>query len=347
MTYPALKITSPPEPPAGSGWRDVGSPGWQYAWMHQLVQDGIWARLKGSQLAVLGVLLAHANTDGRAWPQPQKLERLAGQAERSVQMAVKALEEMGLIQRRPADDAVGRPYIQFIRCSGWAAGEHVMAAASAVPARPESPKRAQLVAPKAHAAAPQAQPSAPEAQRVAPRLYRKRTEEIEISSSSESPAPNGHGSQQAGLFDDDALISLLESRGFVRRRAAALLGQYEPERILQAVTHCDFLQAKGEIRKSYQGALTGFLARDFAPDARIAKEAQAQARRERDRQAAAASMPTVATGRPVTGDARTVVAREGRLRISQPSATQAQLREAARLSLGWSDERWQNAIKDL
>lgn len=352
MTYPALKISEPTRPP--SGWRDIGSPGWQYAWLGRLVEFGVWSRLTGGQMGVLVALLAHAGTEGECWPSVQRLAEQSGQKVRAVQYAIARFRDLRILDVLEADAASPRRRFVFLRWSEWALGDQVMASVSDVPARIQDSREGDLQvhvgASGVHVDAPQVHAGASGVHVDAPCIYRNGTEEIEISSSSESKAPIA----QAGLFDDDALISLLESRGFVRRRAQALIREYEPIRIRDAVTHCDFLQAKGEIRKSYQAAFTGFLQRDFSPDARIAKEADRARRSSQDRlraeQANSRSSPQ-APSRPVQDvNAKTLGLKLVGASIKHRGATKEEQREIVRRELmasGWTPEMWERAIAIL
>lgn len=373
MTQP-LKITDYHPPAAhsggGVGVREIGTPGWQLAWQRQLVRSGGWSRLTGGQMAVLIALIAHADQDGRCWPSVATLASLAGQKQRATQTALRRFQALRLLGIRQADDAIPRRHFQFFRWSEWALDDQVMASDGDAPAPPEVPPgsflpragsvsdgppatapdhrtpargfQAHAGAPQAHADAPQAHIRAPEAHAGAPPSIYGKGEEY--TSSSKALVPGAQ--RQAGLFDDDVVASLLCQKGFPPRRAASMVAQFGRDRIREAITHCDFLAAKGEIRKSYHGAMVRFLEQDFAVDSRIEREAHAERRREQARQQATASIATESpSGSPLTGDARDLVAKANGLLVTRRDASWPDCLAHARARLNWPDCRWEAALR--
>ena len=100
------------------------------------------------------------------------------------------------------------------------------------------------------------------------------------------PAQQRQAAESPSLYDAAAAAELLLSRNWPDRRdAERLVRQHGVERIREAITHADFLQARGEIQKTYRRVVVAFLRQGWQLDER----AQAQQRQaEKNRQAARA-----------------------------------------------------------
>lgn len=72
-----------------------------------LITSGRWAALGHAEMAVVGVLVAHANRQGCAWPSTETIAKEAGVARGNVTRAIARLIEAGLLERVKAGGGRG------------------------------------------------------------------------------------------------------------------------------------------------------------------------------------------------------------------------------------------------
>ncbi len=95
---------------------------------------------------------------------------------------------------------------------------------------------------------------------------------------------SGTSGTSGGLFDAAAAVELLMARDWGDRRdAEQLVSRHGVQRVRDAVSHADFLQVRGEIRKTYRGCVVAFLRDGWQVDERLRAEQRQQQQAKRAR----------------------------------------------------------------
>jgi hypothetical protein len=291
-------------------------------WQRHLMRSGFGATLRARELTVIGVLLSYANHQGEAWPSLATIGRDAGLCRRSVQYALDALVERGLVQC--LDAGGGRRSTTYaFQWTGWkqAAEPAAKGVRGARPCTPEvhvdapqgcmqmHPRGARGCTPEVHVDAPQGCMQMHPKIRIEGNHGRNDDDEGTREPAAAPPDP------RAGpdLFGQDVVVVLLRDLSNLpagidgwagneaQRDARTLIERFGPGLVRQALEHNLARVKRGRFnaaRHSFRGAVVRYCeaaqrGTPWVDDRMAAKAAEArrraQAEGEARRQAAAAA----------------------------------------------------------
>jgi hypothetical protein len=229
---------------------------WQYDWLRQSVNSGLWASLAAGERSVLVAILVHANAEGEAWPSVETICRESGLKRRAVQACLASLLDCrrAVTRHRPGfRDRTTATYT--FTWSDWA-----------VP-----PSRTKLRI-GAHSHAQGVHLRALGGAAGCAQTGKRNGEENVVGGGARAFEDDG--------ADQKAVIDLLLERGFTARKdAQAIVSRYGPARCREGVHHADFVSAKDGVRKSYVHLFVEWVKSGRGVDARlVAARKQAEAK---------------------------------------------------------------------
>lgn len=255
-------------------------------WLHNLVVDGQWARLKPGEKAVVVALLIHDyHRTGQSRPSVATLAAEAGLSDRRVTSTLQSLVDLQVLALVSPGGGRRAAVYEFSRGGRHETGSSIAAvAASATTAQPTglAPIQSgnlQGLTPDAHVT-PALTPASPHPRHprhptpdahvtpgVTPASPYSKKKEIHTSSSAQpgvradQPAHEARQRDhlEATLFDDDDAVSLLVERGLGEKDAREnYVGRYGAQAVRDAVSDVDYMARTRKVY-SYSGLVMSVL----------------------------------------------------------------------------------------
>jgi len=259
---PSLRLATDTES-AGSWWH-------RFDYLVRLIKSESLTTLTPAAHSVFMVLYIHANKRMVAFPGAKTIARLAGMSESTVVRARKQLVDRGIIEQ--VNEGGGRTSTAYrLLDREWQAQTDGGDTSGGPPKLSDHPTDFDRAGHSKSVGSPPK--NDPLTVSIEPEPL---TDDVVGDFPGEvlgEVVPDG-----AGLFDGDAVKRLLVGRDIADRDAERAVRQWGVKRCMDGITHTDFIDSKGEIRKSWRHAYFAWLKSDAAIDGRHAHAEQRKAK---------------------------------------------------------------------